>query len=213
MKYAIFDMDGTLIDSMPIWNNLGVDILKANGVSYPDNILEILTPLGINKGSEYLIELGLNMTKEEIFRAEVSYAAKYYEESIPLKKGALEYLKRLKKEGVKMSVLTASPHVFIDPCLKRLKVDGFFDYIVSAEDIGVTKSEVKSFEILLEKMGAKPHETVMFDDNLKALETAKKAGLITCGVYDEASEGSMEEIKKLADVYIESFENLLQRLR
>ena len=205
MKYAIFDLDGTLVDSMPVWDRMILDILDKYGVSYPDNILEILTPLGTIAGAEYLIKLGLDMTVEEIRQAEAAYIVKPYRESIPLKKGVMEYLRSLKDRGVKMCVLTASPHAFIDPCLKRLGIWDYFEYIVSTDDIGVTKSDTRAFEIMLEKLGAKPHETVMFDDNLGALETAAQAGLKTCGVYDKSSAASTKEIKSICDMYIENF--------
>lgn len=205
MKYAIFDIDGTLVDSMPVWNNMCIDVLNKYGVSYPDNILDIITPLGMKQGAKYLIKLGLNLTVDEIIQIELDYILKQYRESIPLKKGVKKYLKSLKGGGVKMCVLTASSHDLIDPCLKRLGIWEYFEYIVSAEDIGVSKSDTRAFEIMLEKLGAKPHETVVFDDNFSALKAAKRAGLKTCGVYDKASEINTEKIKKMCDMYIESF--------
>lgn len=205
MKYAIFDIDGTLVDSMPVWNNMCIDILDKYGVSYPENILDIITPLGMKQGAKYLIKLGLNLTVDEIIQIEVDYAIKQYRESVPLKKGVKKYLESLKEDGVKMCVLTASPHDLIDPCLKRLGIWEYFEYIVSAEDIGVSKSDTRAFEILLEKLGSAPHETVVFDDNFSALKSAKRAGLKTCGVYDKASEINTEKIKKMCDMYIKSF--------
>ena len=205
MKYAIFDIDGTLVDSMPVWNNMCIDVLNKYGVSYPENILDIITPLGMKQGAKYLIKLGLNLTVDEIIQIELDYAIKQYRESVPLKKGVKKYLKSLKEDGVKMCVLTASSHDLIDPCLKRLGIWEYFEYIVSAEDIGVSKSDTRAFEIMLEKLGAEPHETVVFDDNFSALKAAKRAGLKTCGVYDKASEINTEKIKKMCDMYIESF--------
>lgn len=205
MKYAIFDIDGTLVDSMPVWNNMCIDVLNKYGVSYPDNILDIITPLGMKQGAKYLIKLGLNLTVDEIIQIELDYILKQYRESIPLKKGVKKYLKSLKEDGVKMCVLTASSHDLIDPCLKRLGIWEYFEYIVSAEDIGVSKSDTRAFEIMLEKLGSEPHETVVFDDNFSALKAAKRAGLKTCGVYDKASEINTEKIKKMCDMYIESF--------
>ena len=205
MKYAIFDIDGTLVDSMPIWNNMCIDILDKYGVSYPDNILDIITPLGMKQGAKYLIKLGLNLTVDEIIQIELDYVLKQYRESVPLKKGVKKYLELLKGGGTKMCVLTASPHDLIDPCLKRLGIWEYFEYIVSAEDIGVSKSDTRAFEILLEKLGSEPRETVVFDDNFSALKAAKRAGLKTCGVYDKASEINTEKIKKMCDMYIESF--------
>ena len=209
MKAAIFDLDGTLIDSMPDCMLMGKEILDKFNIKYPDNITEILTPLGYVKGAEYMIKLGIDLTPQELMDLEFSYLKGKYENSIPLKPYAMEYLLYLKARGVKLCGLTASPTVLINSCVKRLKLNQILEFIITCDEVGLSKSDTKIYSLVSAKLNETPHDITMFDDNLINLKTAKKAGLKTVGVYDISSENSKDEIIATADKYIYSFKELL----
>ena len=120
-----------------------------------------------------------------------------------------EYVEKLKKEGCKLYVLTASPHACTDPCLKRNGIFELFDTVWSSDDFGITKANPQIYRDAAERIGCEISDIMFYDDNFTALETAKKAGLATTGVYDPASDDFKDGILATADVYINSFEELM----
>ena len=124
MAHYLFDFDGTLVDSMPTYGGVMLRILQENGIPYPENIIKIITPLGIPGTAEYFIGMGLDRPKEEIVATMIDYMVDAYTHRVPAKDGVIEALRALKARGDGLHVLTASPHDTLDPCLKRL---GIFD--------------------------------------------------------------------------------------
>lgn len=208
-KYCIFDFDGTLVDSMGEWARAMTAILDAEGIKYPDNIINILTPLGNMGAAELFLKMGVRGTKGELINRMSEYAFDAYSTRIRTKNGVKEFLEKLKRNGHVLAVLTASPHVTLDACLENNGIYGLFDKIWSVEDFGMTKSVPEIYTEACRLLGAKPSETVFFDDNLTAISTAKSAGLMCVGVYDFTSDGDTEKIKEQSDLYIKSFEELL----
>ncbi len=211
MKYHIFDLDGTLADSMQQWAGKMLNILKINGVtSYPDDIIRIITPLGDRGTAEYFInELGVKMTVDEVIAYMDKYALDEYAYRIPLKDGVKEYLEKLKANGEYLGVLTASPHRFLDVCLKRNGVFDLFDGVWSIEDFGtLTKNNTEIYFEAAKRIGCKNSDIIFYDDNIVAVTTAKRAGLEVIGVFDKASESDMSAISAVADKFIMSFSEL-----
>ena len=122
MYKFLFDFDGVLVDSMTMWARAVIELLEKNGVSYPGNLIEIVTPLGNEKTADYLITLGLDMSAEDILKYIGDIAVREYTYNIPAKKGVKEALELLKNKGYSLNVLTASPHPVFDICLKRLEL-------------------------------------------------------------------------------------------
>ena len=121
-----------------------------------------------------------------------------------------EVLKKLKERGASLNVLTASPHITLDSCLVRLGLFDLFDNIWSCDDFNTTKSNPEIYKMAAEKLGEKPENILFLDDNYNADKTAKDAGMLVCGVYDESSKDYVEEIKSVADYYIYNFGELLE---
>ncbi len=209
MKYYLFDFDGTLADSMPTWAGKMKTALMEEGIEPPEDLIKIITPLGDRGAAEYLITLGVNKTVDEIIAFTDDIARQAYENSIPLKEGVLEFLQKSKEQGIYLAVLTASPHKFLDPCLKRTNAYNLFDSVWSIEDFGtLKKNQVEIYQSVAKKIGCKLENITFFDDNIIALQTAKNAGCKTVGVFDETSKDMIEEIKKEADNYIYSFKEM-----
>ena len=202
----IFDFDGTLVDSMSYWSQKMLEILNREQVTYPEDIIKIITPLGDIGTAKYFKDvLGVKLSIEQILKEMDECALPKYRDEIVLKEGVYDCLNMLKKVGVSLNVLTASPHKLLDPCLKRNGIYDLFDNIWSCDDFNTTKSDVKIYKQVVDKIGVKADEAVFFDDNIKAVKTAAEAGLFTVGVYDESGEDFKEELKEVADLYIESF--------
>lgn len=210
MSIYIFDFDGTLVDSMRQWGEKMTNVLDTHGISYPSDIIKIITPLGDRGTAEYFIKkLGLDMTVNEILELMDSYALKAYAEEIPAKEGVSETLSELKTRGHSLNVLTASPHRMLDVCLKRLGLFGLFDNVWSCDDFNTTKSDPNIYKETAKLLGAVPSGCIFADDNINACRTAKLAGMKVIGVFDESSADCVSEMKQLCDEYIYKFEELL----
>ena len=169
----IFDFDGTLVDSMPYWAQKVLGILDDCGVSYPADVIKIVTPLGDRGTAEYMRDaLGVPLSLEEIFRQMDEFALVKYRDVIEIKEGVREYLARLRAAGCTLHVLTASPHKMVDPCLARLGIFDWFDNVWSTDDFGMVKSDTAIYRAAVEKIGVDVCDAVFFDDNLLAVQTA-----------------------------------------
>lgn len=208
-KFCVFDLDGTLIDSMPEWGANMVRILDEEKVEYPKDIVQIITPLGYKDSAKLYKQLGVSGTEEEIVERMSAYAYEAYANRIPLKPYVKEFLTKLAAQGHVLAVLTASPHVTTDVCLKRNGVFDMFRYVWSVNDFGTVKSDPEIYRMAAQRLGADISEITFFDDNLTALSTAVKAGLECVGVYDITSADKTDEIKKLSHKYINSFKELM----
>ena len=206
----LFDFDGTLVDSMPSYSRVMLKILDDFGIPYGPDLISVITPFGTVKTAEYYAEeMGVPLTVEEILEIMKKELLSAYLYDIPAKEGVLSALKKLKEEGKSLSVLTASPHISLDPCLKRLGLYDLFDNVWSCDDFSLSKADPDLFEKVAESLSQKPSDILFFDDNLGALTTAKKAGFSLCGVEDDAAKAEKDEIKEISDFYLESYNNVL----
>ncbi len=208
MKAYLFDFDGTLVDSMPTYVSVMLRILDEANVEYKNDIVKTITPLGMIGTAKLYMEMGVKGTLGEIVDKMQEYAFYEYENNIRAKENVIDVLRMLKERGDRLSVLTASPHVTLDPCLKRIGVWELFDNVWSCDDFNTTKADPKIYEMAADKMGVPVEEVLFLDDNLNADLTAKKAGMKVCGVYDESSADYTDEIKAATDFYIYNFSEL-----
>lgn len=209
MKAYLFDFDGTLVDSMPTYAKTMLHILDDNKIPYGEDIIKIITPLGMNGTAEYFINMGLNLPKDEIIKLMGANMLEEYKNNIPAKSNVISVLKTLKEKGASINVLTASPHITLDACLKRLGIFDIFDNVWSCDDFATTKANPEIYKMAAEKIGEKVEDILFLDDNLGADKTAKIAGMKVCGVYDDSSKDYTEEIKAATDYYIYDFSELL----
>lgn len=210
MNTYLFDFDGTLVDSMPTYVNAMLRILDENGIDYGDDIVKIITPLGVLGTADYYIKMGLKLQREEIIDLMKRYMAEEYFYNIPAKKNVISVLKQLKEKGANLNVLTASPHITLDACLKRLNIYDLFTNVWSCDDFNTTKADPNIYVMAAKKLGEKVENVLFLDDNFNADKTAKTAGMKVCGVYDASSAEYTEEIKAITDYYIYDFSELLE---
>lgn len=210
IKTYLFDFDGTLVDSMPTYVSSMLRILDENSISYDKDIVKIITPLGLIGTAEYFVELGINKPKEEIILLMKEYMAEAYFYHIPAKNNVIRVLKELKKKGCNLNVLTASPHITLDACLKRLGIYDLFTNVWSCDDFHTTKADPDIYRMAAEQIGESIENILFLDDNFNADKTAKSAGMLVCGVYDDSSKDYVDDIKGITDYYIYDFEELIQ---
>ena len=206
----LFDFDGTLVDSMPTFVSAMLRILDENHISYPSEITKIITPLGLNGTAEYYIHtLGLPMEKPKLIARMTEDMMDAYFHHISAKPNVEAVLKALKARGASLNVLTASPHITLDACLKRLGLWELFDNIWSCDDFSTTKSDPQIYVMAAERLQTSVENVLFLDDNLNADTVAKSAGMQVCGVYDDSSREYVDQIKAAADYYIYDFQELL----
>ena len=211
MKNYLFDFDGTLVDSMPTYVSMMLRILDENGIKYSDDIVKIITPLGYAGTAKYFVEMGLDKPVDELIATMNSYALVAYRDKIGAKKNVIEALKSLKADGCGLHVLTASPHTMLDPCLKRLGIFDLFDNVWSCDDFSTTKADPEIYRMAAKRIGAPVNEIIFLDDNFNADKTAKEAGMIVYGVYDDSSAEFVDEMRRITDKYIMDFSELVEK--
>lgn len=211
MKNYLFDFDGTLVDSMPTYVSMMLRILDENGIKYSDDIVKIITPLGYAGTAKYFVEMGLDKPVDELIATMNSYALVAYRDKIGAKKNVIEALKSLKADGCGLHVLTASPHTMLDPCLKRLGIFDLFDNVWSCDDFSTTKADPEIYRMAAKRIGAPVNEIIFLDDNFNADKTAKEAGMIVYGVYDDSSAEFVDEMRRITDRYIMDFSELVEK--
>lgn len=202
----VFDLDGTLVDSMTPAVSIVLSFLDEHGVAYTPDIVKILTPLGFKGIARYYAtELGVPMQEEEIYRVFQDKLKVAYANEIRLKTGVEDALKRLKSDGASLNVLTGSPHAFADVCLQNNGVYGLFDNVFSSEDFSMLKSDVRIYAEVEKRLGS---PFVMVDDSATVVKTAKRAGMRTVGVYEPFFEDEWAEMQRVADKTIMDFSKL-----
>ena len=201
-KTYLFDFDGTLVDSMPTFVSVMLRILDERGIKYGDDIVKIITPLGYAGTAEYFRTLGARESASELIEIMNSYARQEYENNIPAKAGVIETLGKMSEEGNSLNVLTASPHVALDPCLKRLGIWELFDNVWSCEDFSTTKADPEIYKMAARKMSVDIGDVIFVDDNINAVKTAKAAGAVSVGIFDESGAEYMDEFKAVASGYV-----------
>ena len=205
-KYAIFDMDGTLIDSMVFWKNLATEYLTSKGIlQIPADILEQIKPMTMSESAAlFKQEFGLTGDPEAEMNAMME---DHYRNDIPLKPGVREYLENLHRQGVRMCVASATAEQLMEACLTRLDVRQYFEFLLSCETVGAGKSSPLVYREAARRLGAAPGEVAVYEDALYAVQTAKEALFHVVGVFDSGSSGNWKTIEKIADEIIINWED------
>ena len=204
-QFAIFDMDGTLIDSMIFWKNLTSEYLSSKGVTQiPEDIPEKIKPMTMSESAAlFQQEFGLTGDPEAEMNAMMD---EHYRNDIPLKPGVREYLRMLHNKGVRMCVASATAEHLMEACLKRLGVRNYFGFLLSCETVGAGKRSPLVYHESAKRLNAAPEEIAVYEDALYALQTAKDAGYYVIGVYDDSAAKNWKTIECIADEVVLNWE-------
>lgn len=208
IRGAIFDVDGTILDSMRIWDEAGARYLKSMGKEAEENLREIIFSMTIEECAEYIKDrYGLSGSIREHTQGILNTVGDFYLHEAPLKEGAQEMLEMLAKENIPMTVASSSNKNHISAAFERLGIRHYFKEIYSCSDVGAGKTQPLIFNIASQLMDTEPQDTYVFEDGLYAVKTAKAAGYKTIGVYDKSSDSDWEELKTEADFYMEDLKD------
>ena len=205
IKGAIFDLDGTLLDSMFIWDTIGEDYLRSLGKEPHEDLKETFMTLTLEEAAEYYREhYGVALSVKEIVDGVNAMVEGIYRTKVTLKPGVAEYLSWLKENGVRMCIATVTDRYLVEETLDRLGILQYFSEIFTCAEVGYGKDKPIIYRKALEHLGTTKNEAYVFEDSLFALKTAKADGFTTVGVYDR-HENRQDNLKNLADYYIVDF--------
>lgn len=209
-KGAIFDLDGTLLNSMHVWAEVNESFLQKRGLTAPSGYIEAITPMFSMEAANYAIEtLNLADQPDALICEWDDMARTLYGSHVELKDGAMEYLLHLKEKGIKLAVATALQYDLFEPVLQHNDIYHLFDAFASLYEVKRNKSFPDIYLLASERIGVAPKDCMVFEDIVTGVLGAKAGGFSTCGVYEPWSFGEQAELKNTADFYICSFQELL----
>ncbi len=210
MKGAIFDIDGTLLDSQGVWNEVTAKFFtKHNLILTPEKALtykEMTLEESLPQINE---EFGLGMTFEEIMEEFRIMIVEEYAHNIRLKPNADKYLRKLHENGVKIAVATSGYIGVCELAFRRLGIFDCIDAYAYSSEVGCNKGKPDVYLLAAKRIGVKPQDAAVFEDLLQGIKTAKKAGFKAYAIYDKTNEAETELLKESADVYISDWKELL----
>ena len=209
IKGIIFDVDGTLLDSMHIWGEFGKRYLASVGIEAKPGLAKILFPMTLDESSKYLKkEYNLPDLTEKITEDTIKLLSDFYRYEVAPKPGALSFVKRMRSRNIPMAIATSGDRRILETALERLGINDCFSVILTCSELRTNKRVPHIYLRASELLGTKPEETAVFEDVLHAVKTAKAAGFVTYAIKDEASVVDCERIQEIADYYHTDFNSL-----
>lgn len=206
----IFDLDGTLLESMDLWSKIYKQVFTDEGMSMPRNYLLNINHMSLHDSAVYTVKnTSLPLTEKEITDKWSRLAKWQYAHNVELKEGAAELLEKLNNAGGLIGIATANPKGIFEQCLRRNRIDKYFLSSTSVDEVTRGKGEPDIYFAAARKLGLHPEDCVVFEDSHMGIQGAKKGGFATVGVYDRQSAQYAKEMQKICDIYVRSLTELL----
>lgn len=211
IKGVIFDLDGTLVDSMGVWAKIDSDYLTDLGLEVPKNLKEEITHLGFKEVAKYFKKrFNIASSEEEIMKTWHDMAYVEYKNNIKLKPGAREFLEQLKESNIKIGLATSNSYPLLEVCLKSNNIFHLFDSITITGEVPRGKDFPDVYLLAAKRLGLEPKECAVFEDILPAVKGALSAGMKVFAVEEHTvSKEEKSQIKEIVHEYIDSFNDLL----
>ena len=207
---AVFDLDGTLLDSSWVWEKVDEKFLGDRGFQVPDDYVDEISPLGAERAAVYTIErFGLNEDKDDIVREWIEMAKKEYATEVVCKPYAKEFLEELHKLNIKMAVATSSDRELFMKTLEREGILKYFQKIVTVDEVERGKGYPDIYEEAARRIKVNPHKCLVFEDILAGVTGASLGEFIVVAVFDEKSKHNWEKIKSISKYSINDYKELL----
>ena len=202
---AVFDYDGTILDSMPMWSSVPSRFVRSLGAEPEPGLDEIVRHMSLEESAEYLREYGASGTDEEIIGQIMDLVFTSYQKELQPKPGVIDVLTDLKNHGIRMCIATQTPGRMIKEANRRLGLDTFFEEVFSCEEWNTHKREPLIYEIAATHFNMSPEKILVFEDICYAVETAARSGFSVIGVYDDNSAADRKRIENSCRYYLESY--------
>ncbi len=210
IKAVLFDLDGTLVDSMWLWEDIDREYLSRFDITLPEDLQDMIQGMSFSETAVYFKERFLIPHSLEEIKAEWNEMAwKKYAEEVPLKEGVLSFLKELRNRGIAMGIATSNSKELVELVVGKLGVAEYFSSIRTSCEVAKGKPSPDIYQLVAKDLGAEPAECLVFEDIIAGIMAGKSAGMKVCSVYDMKSEGDTKKKQELSDYYIHTFSELL----
>lgn len=208
---VLFDLDGTLVDSMWMWKQIDIEYLGRFGYDCPPDLQKVIEGMSFSETAEYFkTRFQIPDSIEKIKQAWVQMSIEKYRKEVPLKPGALELLQYLKQSGRKAGIATSNGREMVDAVLKALNITSYFQVIATACEVSAGKPAPDIYLEVARRLQVKPHRCMVFEDVPAGILAGKRAGMTVCAVEDEFSASMRKEKQELADFYIQDYRELFK---
>ncbi|MCI5918329.1 MAG: HAD family phosphatase [Roseburia sp.] len=212
-KAVIFDLDGTLVDSMWMWRDIDIEFLGKNGIALPEDLQEKIEGMSFTETAEYFKkEFGLAQSVSEMKEIWNEMAREKYLHEVPLKEGAYEFLEYLLENGYKMGIASSNSMELISAVGSTYHFDRYFSCIVTSCSVNKGKPFPDVYLEAARQLGVEPADCLVFEDIVKGIQAGKNAGMEVCAIYDDYSKDQTEEKRQAADYYINDYRDVLSAL-
>lgn len=206
IKAVLFDLDGTLVDSMWMWKDIDVEFLNKYGIEYPEGLQESIEGMSFSETADYFkSRFQLKVSLEHIKEEWNEMAWHRYTSQVPLKEGALELLQYLKENNIKAGIATSNSRELVNLIVQKLGLESYFGSIRTSCEVEKGKPSPDIYLLVAKDLGVNPEQCLVFEDVLPGVMAGKSAGAKVCAVYDAYSAKDTNEKKEAADYYINSF--------
>lgn len=210
IKGAIFDLDGTLVDSMWVWSKIDIDYLESKGHALPENLNSEICHLSFTQTANYFKErFSLSDSIDTILKDWNNRAYNHYSENVKLKDGVKEFLDKLKQNNIKIALATSNSVPLLEACLKNNGIYDYFDSITTTDEVSNGKNCPDVYLLAAKKLNVNPKNCIVFEDILPAIKGAKAADMTVIAVSDKHSLNDLDEIINHSDKYINSYFELI----
>lgn len=211
IKAVIFDLDGSLVDSMWMWHAIDIEYLGRFGIAMPKNLQEEIGGKSFSETAVYFKErFNLSDTLQQIKDDWNRMAWDKYTHEVPVKDGVMELLEYCKAHDIRMGIATSNSRELVDNIVSVHQLDQYISCIVTGCEVAKGKPAPDVYFAVAEKLGVKPEECLVFEDIVEGIMAGKSAGMKVCAVYDKNSEYQDEEKRRLSDYYTYEFRELIE---
>ncbi len=210
IKLFLFDLDGTILDSLEIWNNIDLLFFKNHNLIMGEDYHIAIAPLTLEETATYTKNTyKLDIDEEQIMKEWSDLAIKEYAENVNLKKGVKEFLDYLKNKNVHLAIATSCNEEMFKPCLERYGIVSYFEHFYTSQNLKINKSNTNFFKEILNEYKIEPDQILFFEDSLASMKCAKSLGFNVVAVMDKKWEKQKEEIIASSDDQIEDFSQFI----
>lgn len=207
---VIFDLDGTLVDSMWMWRQIDIEFLGERGIALPEDLQQKIEGMSFRETAVYMQErFQLKETVEELMDIWNKMAFEKYKNEVPLKRGIQKFLEHLKACQIKMGIATSNSPLLVETVLKAQGIFEYFDSIHTANEVEKGKPAPDIYLLVARDLGVEPEKCLIFEDIVQGIMAGKNAGMTTCAVYDDYSKNDDANKRATADYYIEDYEQII----
>jgi HAD superfamily hydrolase (TIGR01509 family) len=208
---VIFDLDGTLVDSMWMWRSIDIEYLGRFGIEFPEGLQSYIEGMSFSETAIYFKQrFNLPDSLEQIKSDWNRMAWEKYSEEVPLKEGVLQFLEHLKRAGIPAGIATSNSRELVDLVVEKHQMKDYFSSIRTSCEVAKGKPSPDIYLLVAQDLGAEPERCLVFEDVLQGVMAGKNANMKVCAVYDEFSDKDQDEKIRLADYYVHTITEVLQ---